>query len=50
MQITMTPMVRGMPGMSDSTYGGAEIGDEPRLARMDNDVPKAITNRIKTII
>ena len=48
MHIVSCPMVRLIPGTNDSTYGGAEIGDEPRLALMDRDVPNAITNRITT--
>ena len=40
-------MVRLIPGTSDRTYGGDEIGDEPRLALMDKDVPNAMTNKLK---
>lgn len=46
--MTIVPMVSGMPGTNDRTYGGAEIGDEPKLARIDNDVPNAIMKRMNT--
>lgn len=45
--ITIVPIVNGIPGMSDRTYGGADIGEEPRLARIDNDVPNAMMKRMK---
>lgn len=48
MQITIVPMVNGMPGTRERTYGGAEIGEDPKLARIDNEVPNAITKRMKT--
>jgi hypothetical protein len=40
-------MVMGMPGINERTYGGAEIGEDPKLARIDNEVPNAITKRMK---
>lgn len=46
--MTIVPIVNGIPGMSDRTYGGAEMGDEPKLARIDNDVPNAIMKRMNT--
>lgn len=48
MQITIVPMVNGMPGTRERTYGRAEIGEDPKLARIDNEVPNAITKRMKT--
>ncbi len=46
--MTNCPIDIGALGISDSTYGGTDIGDEPKLARIDSDVPKAMTNSMKT--
>jgi len=34
--------------MRDRIYGGADIGDEPRLALIESEVPNAMTNSITT--
>lgn len=48
MKMVSCPMENFMPGMSESMYGGAEMGEEPRLALMDSDVPNAMTKSIIT--
>lgn len=46
--ITKVPIVSGIPGISEMTYGGAEIDDEPRLARNDSEMPNATMNIMNT--
>ncbi len=45
MQMMYSPIVNGEPGTRLSMYGGQEMGDDPRLARMESDVPRAIRKR-----
>jgi hypothetical protein len=42
------PMVNGIPGIRLKTYGGEEIGEEPKFARMESDVPKAMKKSVIT--
>lgn len=50
MHITYCPIDIFVPGERLNTYGGQEIGDEPRFALIAKEVPNAIINRenIKT--
>lgn len=48
MQITYSPIVHPVFGIRLSTYGGHDIGEDPRLARIDSDVPNAMINKTTT--
>lgn len=46
--ITKVPIVSEIPGISEMTYGGAEIDEEPRLARIESEIPNATMNIMNT--